>query len=66
MLGFLPLERIPIFIWALMVFAIGAFLAIHDDFQASGYLLDVGLIVIGGVTFFYDVRKRIARSRVSE
>jgi membrane-bound ClpP family serine protease len=63
MLGLLPLEKIPLFIWALILFVIGLFLAIHESFMTSGQLIDIGMVAVGAGVFFYDVKKRIGRSK---
>lgn len=63
MLGLLPLEKIPLFIWAIILFVVGLFLAIHESFMTNGQLIDIGMVVAGAGAFFYDINKRIGRSK---
>ena len=63
MLGLLPLEKIPLFIWAIILFVVGLFLAIHESFMTNGQLIDIGMVVVGAGAFFYDINKRIGRSK---
>ncbi len=57
-LGWLPLEKMPIFIWGLLLIIIGGFLLFHEKLlsweQGKAFL-----IVIAGVgACIYDLRKR--------
>ena len=55
MLGFLPVEKIPIFMWGLILAVIGGFLAIHEEFLTKAQITDFGMVVVGVAAFFYDV-----------
>jgi len=57
-LGFLPLEKIPIFIWALPLIIVGGYLLLHEDFYSWGQIRAMLIIVVGVCAFVYDVRKR--------
>jgi uncharacterized membrane protein len=63
MLGFLPLEKIPIFVWGLVLLVVAIFLALHEDPFSQGQVVNAGVAVVGGAAFIYDVKKRCRRRK---
>lgn len=61
-LGFLPLEKIPIFIWGLILLAIGGFLFFQEDYFSWGQAKS-GFIALAGIcAIIYDIRKRYLKA----
>ena len=63
MLGFLPLEKIPILVWGLILVWIAGFLATQEEFLTRAQVIDVGMVVVGAAAFIFDVIKRTRRPR---
>lgn len=63
MFGFFPLEKIPIFIWGLILAMLGGFLAFQEDLLTKGQVVDVGMAAVGVAAFVYDVRRRYRREK---
>ena len=61
MLSFLPLEKIPIFVWGLVLFVVAIFLILHEEPFSQGQVVNAGMAVVGGAAFIYDVKKRRPR-----
>ncbi len=58
-LGLLPLEKIPIFVWSLLLILLGGFLLVHEDRFTWGQGRALLLLVVGILALIYDVRKRL-------
>ncbi len=58
-LGLLPLEKIPIFVWGLLLILLGGFLLVHEDRFTWGQGRALLLLVLGILALIYDVRKRL-------
>ena len=63
-LGFLPLEKLPLFVWALVLMGIGAFLAFHDDRFSWGQFRSISIFLIGFGVLIYDLKKRFFTKKV--
>lgn len=57
-LGFLPLEKIPLFIWSLLLIILGGFLLFHEDPFSWGQAKALLVVLAGVCAFVYDLRKR--------
>jgi F0F1-type ATP synthase assembly protein I len=62
-LGLLPLEKIPLFIWGLLLALIGGYLLLNDDFTMSTQWKNISMISIGLLASIYDIRKRFTTSQ---
>jgi F0F1-type ATP synthase assembly protein I len=62
-LGLLPLEKIPLFIWGLLLALIGGYLLLNDDFTVSVQWKNISMIAIGFLASIYDIRKRFIASQ---
>jgi hypothetical protein len=57
-LGLLPLEKIPIFVWGLILVALGGFLFFQDEAFSWGQVRSSFVAMVGVFAVIYDVRKR--------
>ncbi|MFZ6659146.1 hypothetical protein [Undibacterium sp. TJN19] len=57
--GFLPLEKLPIFIWALILISAGGGLLFYEDFYSWGQLRAIFIVIAGVCAFVYDIKKRL-------
>jgi len=57
-LGLLPLEKVPLFVWGLVVGAIGGYLACVEDSFTWPQFRGVALLAIGVLVAAYDLRRR--------
>lgn len=65
-LGLLPIEKIPIFIWGLLLMAIGIVLSLDNEFFSLAQLEDAAMILLGAIAVVYDVRKRFFLAKDKE
>jgi uncharacterized membrane protein YccC len=56
--GLLPLEKIPLFVWGLLLAAIGGFLAFVESPFTWPQARGLALLAIGVVVTAYGLRKR--------
>lgn len=64
--GFLPLEKIPIFIWGIILLLIGGFLLFNSEYSSWDFLKAVFLSTVGVAVFIYDIKKRCQKSKVKD
>jgi len=56
---FFPFEKIPVFIWGILLAFIMSFLAFYENLFAEQQAVDVGLAILGISAAVFDIRKRI-------
>jgi uncharacterized membrane protein YccC len=61
-LAWLPLEKVPVFIWGLLLSLIGGFLVVHEDPLTWAQGKALLLLVVGICAFIYDIRNRHLKS----
>jgi len=57
-LGFLPLEKIPIFIWGLLLIVLGGFLLFNENTLSWGQAKALIVVIAGVCGLIYDLKKR--------
>ncbi|GGC64123.1 hypothetical protein GCM10011396_08840 [Undibacterium terreum] len=65
-LGLLPLEKVPIFVWSLLLILFGGFLFVNEDRLTWGQGRALLLLVVGILALVYDLRKRLAVKPVED
>ena len=58
MVGWLPWQKVPIYVWGLIAIGIGEFLVIHETFLSWAQMRAFFLVLAGALALIYDVRKR--------
>jgi len=61
--GLLPLEKIPVFVWGLILVAVGGFLALNAPVFSWEQAKATGLLLLGLAAVAYDVVKRSRRKK---
>ena len=61
---FLPLEKLPIFVWGIILVFIMGFLALQEDLFSSQQAIDVGVAMLGIGAVVFDLRKRLFPSTI--
>jgi F0F1-type ATP synthase assembly protein I len=62
-LGLLPLEKIPLFVWGLLLVLIGSYLFLNDEFTVLVQWKNISMVLIGLLASIYDIRKRLIASQ---
>ena len=62
-LGLLPLEKVPVFIWGLILMLAGGFLMFQDEFLSLAQVKAIAMCTFGAAAIVYDLRKRFNRSK---
>ncbi len=56
-LGWLPLEKVPVFIWGIILITVSAFLFFHAD-NSRNQLIAILMAAFGIFALIYDLKKR--------
>jgi len=65
-LAFLPIEKLPLFIWGAILAGLGGFLALQEAWLSWPQLRAAGLLVVGIGVVAYDVSKRLQSSKTED
>ncbi|MBC3915982.1 hypothetical protein H8L32_00665 [Undibacterium sp. CY18W] len=56
-LGFLPWEKVPIFVWSIVLIIAGGVLLFNEDFYSWGQAKAICMVIVGICAFVYDIKK---------
>ena len=64
-IGLLPLEKIPLFIWGLVLFIVGGYLAYIADAGSWDQVKAAFLVFLGFIVVVFDLKRRASKAKDS-